>query len=471
VAFDSLIGYTTGTITAPTVSSNSYTDSLIGSVSATLTLPGGPYSNSNIGFVTATITAPPSAVRSIYVKNIGAWEPAMISVYDASTDSWEKSGASTSSLITQTSNGQFVRNGAAFAFAGANFYDAITTDAISAGNLAAMPGTNRRAVLDQLAATGHNAIRAHTLFIGYGKAGTQMPTNGVYDEAVLVRCDEFLSECKDRGMYVIAPLTDSWNFYHGGAITFANMVLGGSRTDDQAQIEFCSNPTVLSAFKSYVSTLMNRINTVTGIAWKDDPTLFAIETANEGWQKASFLAGTGGDPGFPTNAGTGNVVWHAYIAAWLKANWPRKFTSDGYACSGWTATLNDGSMPLPYAQNKALFNIVGTHLYDNMRNQSAWVSNEAAKAAARGQAWFVGEYDWRDVANGGSTIQNAGTTRQQFLNAMDADPNVTGMFWWAPRTGTMDNNTGFQLYLDAPKNTDQTSAKAQLITFNGTFKG
>lgn len=346
--------------------------------------------------------------------------------------------------------GTFQANGTTLRLAGANFYDAITSDAGgSPGNLEATPGTVRRATLDQLVATGHNAIRAHTLFIGYGKPGTQMPTNGVYDEAVLVRCDEFLAECRARGLYVMAPLTDSWDFYHGGAITFANMVLGGSRTQDQARTEFCTNPAVITAYRSYVTTLMNRVNTVTGVRWRDDPTLAIIETANEAWQ-AAFMAGS--------------PNYHAQTAAWLRGNWPNKLVADGFACSGSGAVVPAHSLGNPN------FQIVGTHFYDDMRNNTTFLNAQAARAVAAGQAFVLGEWDWRDVQGNGPTIQNTTVTRQQFLTAMDGNPQVSGSFWWAPRVTGRNHNGAYQLYLDTPVGTDQTSAKTQLAAFNATFK-
>ncbi len=43
--------------------------------------------------------------------------------------------------------------------------------------------------------------------------------------------------------------------------------------DGQSQVEFYTNPTVVNAFKSYVSEIVTR--------YKDSPAIFAWELANE----------------------------------------------------------------------------------------------------------------------------------------------------------------------------------------------
>jgi mannan endo-1,4-beta-mannosidase len=51
----------------------------------------------------------------------------------------------------------------------------------------------------------------------------------------------------------------------------------------------------LQAFKSYVLMILNRINTISGVKYSEDPTIFALELANEphtsdGWEKKQAIA-------------------------------------------------------------------------------------------------------------------------------------------------------------------------------------
>ena len=63
-------------------------------------------------------------------------------------------------------------------------------------------------------------------------------------------------------------LSSEWPNY-GGQIDYVNNLLGNG----QSQAEFYTNPTVVNAFKSYVSEIVTR--------YKDSPAIFAWELANE----------------------------------------------------------------------------------------------------------------------------------------------------------------------------------------------
>lgn len=345
---------------------------------------------------------------------------------------------------------QLLNNGTPVRLAGTNYYDAVITDAGSTpGNLSLTTQSWMIATLDQIQAAGHNTVRCHTLFINYGKTGTARPTLSSWNETVLVQADRFLAECESRGLWVVAPLVDSWDYYHGGAITFSRIATGAATLDD---FVIPGGVTEL-AFKAYITTMMNRVSTVTGKRWADHRCLTVLETANEAWQSPFVTVPTGQ---------TKN--WHGRMAAWLKSQWPSKLVADGFACSG-------GHLPAHSLGNQD-FDILGTHLYTDRRNDISWVTADAALAAAQNQCYFVGEYDWRDVATSAGAIQNTGTTRQAFLTSILNNTNVTGSAWWAARvTAQGTNNGGYELRLDAPTTADETSAKAQISAYNAAMLG
>lgn len=63
-------------------------------------------------------------------------------------------------------------------------------------------------------------------------------------------------------------LISQWPNY-GGQIDYVNNLLGNGHS----QSEFYTNPTVVNAFKNYVSEIVTR--------YKDSPAVFAWELANE----------------------------------------------------------------------------------------------------------------------------------------------------------------------------------------------
>lgn len=94
-------------------------------------------------------------------------------------------------------------------------------------------------------------------------------------------------------MKLIIPLTDNWNYYHGGKHDWVDWLgyTGNAATScilpDAADITkagscaFYSEQNVIDAFKNYVKQLLTHKNSVTGVAFKDDPTILCWETGNE----------------------------------------------------------------------------------------------------------------------------------------------------------------------------------------------
>ncbi|MCL4419710.1 hypothetical protein M1146_06480 [Patescibacteria group bacterium] len=73
-------------------------------------------------------------------------------------------------------------------------------------------------------------------------------------------------------MKLVIPLTDNYNYYHGGKHDFTDW----RGISDQNQ--FYYNATVIQDFKNYIQHLLTHVNPLTGLAYKDDPTIMAWET-------------------------------------------------------------------------------------------------------------------------------------------------------------------------------------------------
>jgi hypothetical protein len=85
--------------------------------------------------------------------------------------------------------------------------------------------------------------------------------------------------------------------------------------------EFYTNPMLINAFKSLVKTILLRRNTITGILYKDDPSILAIETGNE-LETFDFKRIPGS--------------WTLDIAKWIKSIDPNHLLIDGsFGVHGW----------------------------------------------------------------------------------------------------------------------------------------
>lgn len=97
---------------------------------------------------------------------------------------------------------------------------------------------------------------------------------GKYNEENLKHLDELVAAAGKHGIRLICALSNNWADY-GGAPQWA-AYFGYKDKDD-----FFDKPEVQKAFLAYVKMLLTRVNTVTGVAYKDDPTIFAWDLMNE----------------------------------------------------------------------------------------------------------------------------------------------------------------------------------------------
>jgi len=100
------------------------------------------------------------------------------------------------------------------------------------------------------------------------------PSPGTYLEPGLVGLDTVVAEAKKRGIRLIMTLTNYWDAY-GGFPRYATWA-GAAGADD-----FYTNTTMQGYLKDYATTLAKRVNTLTGVAYQDEPTILAWEIANE----------------------------------------------------------------------------------------------------------------------------------------------------------------------------------------------
>lgn len=151
-------------------------------------------------------------------------------------------------------------------------------------------------------AMGATTVRSHTLGVSTGTPLSIWPTASATNEAAFDSIDYSIFAARNYGIRLIIPLTDNYNYYHGGKLDF----LKWSNLSVNNSAAFYTNPQVIGLYKSYISTVLNHVNTYTGVAYKNDPTIMAWETGNE-------LGGYGLKDGPPT------ASWTADITAYIKS--------------------------------------------------------------------------------------------------------------------------------------------------------
>lgn len=185
----------------------------------------------------------------------------------------------------------FTLGGAPHGFVGMNFwygaYLAVDGDSGDLGRL--------RAELASLRTLGVTNLRV----LGASEAGPMQHSiqpsfrgpGSDYNESLLVGLDRLLAEMAALDLKAVIYLNNFWG-WSGGMGTYLSWVNGGKfvdMSDPQKPwpayplftMQFYADERANALYRDYVRALITRTNSVTGVAYKDDPTIMAWQLANE----------------------------------------------------------------------------------------------------------------------------------------------------------------------------------------------
>ncbi|KAJ3325136.1 hypothetical protein HDV06_004892 [Boothiomyces sp. JEL0866] len=116
----------------------------------------------------------------------------------------------------------------------------------------------------------------------FSDAITARSSNGqlVFNDDVssgLGRMDVVLHQANQAGIKLILTLANNWGDF-GGIDFYVNSF---STNNPKSHSDFYKNAAVKTQFKRWLNHVLTRVNSITGVAYKDDPTIFAWELGNE----------------------------------------------------------------------------------------------------------------------------------------------------------------------------------------------
>ncbi|KAL0463372.1 UNVERIFIED_CONTAM: putative mannan endo-1,4-beta-mannosidase 9 [Sesamum latifolium] len=170
-----------------------------------------------------------------------------------------------------TRGSQFVMNGRPFYFNGFNSYWLMY--------MASDPSTRLKVsnTFAQAAKSGMNVGRTWAFSDGGYRALQTAP--GSYNEDMFKDLDFVVSEAKKHGIYLILSLVNNWEGF-GGKKQYVQWARERGQYLNNED-EFFTNSIVRDYYKNHIKAVLNRVNTITGVAYKDDPIIFAWELMNE----------------------------------------------------------------------------------------------------------------------------------------------------------------------------------------------
>jgi mannan endo-1,4-beta-mannosidase len=181
----------------------------------------------------------------------------------------------------------------------------------------------------------------------------------VYHEDLFRDVDRGIAIAWEEGVRMYIPLVDNWEWF-GGCVEW-EQITGGT--------DFWTDPVCRQAFKDFITYLLTRTNTYTGVRYRDDPTIMGWELGNE-LDKA-------------------DAAWKSEMAAHIKSMDPNHLVIDGSHKSFYKQSLKDSNI-----------DIVTTHYTDRT------MAILAGDAAAAGKAYIYGEFSPSGFASVSKVVRN-----------------------------------------------------------------
>ena len=247
-------------------------------------------------------------------------------------------------------------------------------------------------------AMGANLVRAHTIGISAGTPKSFETARGVFSDANLDSADWAIAQAKKQGIVLMVPLTDQWNYYHGGKGVFVHWAYqqnssrltdvpapehlfdaNGAEKASKVEDQFFSDSTaclrIRRLFLDYLDHLMAHQNPYTGLSYADDPTIAILETGNEIYPATT--------------------EWTAAVAKHLKQVAPNTLVSDGSAATGLAVADAPG-------RTVAEVDILGAHYYAQdssyqpapIMTLADQLDRDVTATTQANKAFVLGEYPW-----------------------------------------------------------------------------
>jgi len=315
-------------------------------------------------------------------------------------------------------DGKFMLNGHQHYFAGANFWQGM--------NLAVKGSSGNRTrlgeELDLLQQLGVTNLRVMAASEGpntepYRMTPALMVSPGVYDPSVLDGLDYLLAQMHMRGMRTVMVLNNYWQ-WSGGMSQYVSWHEGtpipyppehGFDAFMAYAARFYSHKECQTWYRNHIKAIIDHTDSYTGLKYRDDPTVFSWELANE-----------------PRNY---PAEWVDETAAYIKSLDPNHLVTTGSEGSvgGNFLQTHDGP-DIDYAtihiwpQNWGWYNPTSPSTYANAEvNARNYFRDHAAKAAILGKPLVLEEFglarDWESIHD--IYDPNSPTTfRDRFYSAM-----------------------------------------------------
>ncbi|HWK93377.1 MAG TPA: cellulase family glycosylhydrolase [Luteimicrobium sp.] len=283
----------------------------------------------------------------------------------------------------------------------------------------------------------------------------------------LERLDYVIAKAAQEGLRLVLPLTNNWSDF-GGMDQYTSWAGNAYHSD------FYTDARERTWFKSWISHLLNRTNTITGVKYKDDPTIMAWELANE-----PRCGGSGGKATDPSCTVRTLDSWVGEMSSYVKSIDRRHlvgtgdegFTATDPTGGDWTTDGSQGVDSTLFAEHRSV-DYMSYHLYPDSWGKTAewgtaYIRAHSKSAKKIGKPAILGEFGSKDPAT-------RNTVYRDWTDAVRTSGGAGGLFWilsgvQADGTTLYPDYDGFTEYASSPSLTTLANFATSMRTGRTSF--
>ena len=275
---------------------------------------------------------------------------------------------------------------------------------------------------DTAAEMGAKVVRAQTMGDTIGCPQCIEPEQGHFNDAAFQASDYALAVAAKHHMKLIIPLIGDCATCSGGGM--GQYLAWNHQVNPQA---FFADPAIIAAYERHIDAVLNHRNTVTGVLYRDDPTIMAWENCNMCGLFALFAHGD-----------TGQVAaWSEQIGAHIKqVDHHHLYLDTTGIFHNEKRVLDNPSVDLVTFEEYPHWDFAFGAAAGLPPTTAETFSNDAALVTGHGKAFIVNEFGW-DV-----TDWKTPGDLKHLLDVVTHDPNISGDGFWALQAHV--DNFGFQ---------------------------
>ena len=269
----------------------------------------------------------------------------------------------------------------------------------------------------------------------------------------LQRLDYVIAQAGRLGLKLVIPFVNNWNDFGGMDQYVRWRDLSTPDTQTWFHDSFYTDPVIKQWYRNWIAHVLNRTNTITGVKYKDDPTVMTWELGNE--PRCLSAGAYGRSPDCTTSTLT---RWADEMSTYIKSvdrNHLVSVGDEGFYClpnpTHWTEGCGEGVDTVAFTRLRNI-DVMSFHMYPDYWGTDVawgveWIKSHFKAARQIGKPAMLGEFGLQD-----KSLRNP--NYKLWLDTVFQTGGAGALYWIL--SGIQDDGTlypdfdGFTVYCPTP---------------------